>query len=65
MNASREHRRRHKYRLCMIDEVHDQIGKAIPCEDTKVRPSRKKYLFKLFKYKRRAKGVWGSVDHNK
>lgn len=57
MTTYREHRRRNKYRLCMIDEIHDQLGRATPFEDAKIRASRKKYLLKLFKYKRRAQGI--------
>ncbi|NWL48395.1 hypothetical protein DM819_21635 [Pseudomonas hunanensis] len=57
MNAFREYRRRQKYRMCVIDEIHDQLGRATPFDEAKVRPSRKRYLLKLFKYKRRAQGI--------
>lgn len=57
MNASREYRRRNKYRLCLNDELFDQFSRAEPFEGARVRPARKKYLFKLLKYKRRAKGM--------
>ncbi|WPE28621.1 hypothetical protein PshuTeo1_43780 [Pseudomonas hunanensis] len=57
MNAYREYRRRHKYRLCMIDEIHDQLGRATPFDGAKIRSPRKRYLLKLFKYKRRAQGI--------
>ena len=56
MNALREYQRRNKYRLCLIDELHDQLSLAEPFEGARVRASRKKHLLKLFKYKRRAKG---------
>lgn len=57
MNAFHEYRRRNRYRLCMIDEIHDQLGRATPFDGARIRASRKKYLLKLFKYKRRASGI--------
>ncbi len=57
MNSFHEYRRLNKYRLCMIDEIHDQLGRATPFDGARIRDSRKKYLLKLFKYKRRANGI--------
>ncbi|GLO14732.1 hypothetical protein PPUJ20028_33150 [Pseudomonas putida] len=57
MNAFHEYRRRHKYLLCLIDELHGQLSLAEPVEGARVRPARKMYLIKLFKYKRRGKGI--------
>jgi len=57
MNAFHEYRRRNKYLLALIDEMHYQLAQAEPFEEARVRPARKKRLFKLFKYKRRAKGI--------
>lgn len=54
MITYREYRRRSKYRLCMIDEISDQLASAEPFEGAKLRPARQKYLLKLFRYKRRA-----------
>ncbi|MFJ2549522.1 hypothetical protein ACIOVF_24090 [Pseudomonas sp. NPDC087612] len=57
MNAFREYRRRNKYRLCLIDELYFQLNLAEPFEGARVRAARMRHLLKLFKYKRRAKGI--------
>ncbi|WP_175649467.1 hypothetical protein [Pseudomonas sp. Marseille-P9899] len=57
MSAFREYRRRNEYRLSLIDELHYQLCKAEPFEGAKIRVVRNKYLLKLFRYKRRAKGA--------
>ncbi|WMN19257.1 hypothetical protein QL104_07570 [Pseudomonas piscis] len=57
MNAFNEYRCRNKYLLALIDELHYQLALAEPFEGARVRATRKKHLFKLFKYKRRAKGI--------
>jgi hypothetical protein len=47
--------------MALIDEMHWQLVQAEPIEGARVRAARKKHLFKLFKYKRRAKGI--SLSH--
>lgn len=56
MNAFREYRRRNKYLLSLIDEMRI-IDRAEPFEGARIRSARKKHLLKLFKYKRRARGI--------
>lgn len=42
----------------MADEIHYQVCLATPFEGAKIRSARKKYLYKLLRYNRRAKGGW-------
>ncbi len=57
MNDFRDYRRRNKYRLCLNDELHDQLSLAEPFEGARIRPARKRHLLKLLRYKRQAKGI--------
>lgn len=62
MNALRDYYRRNVYLSNLIDEMHYQLNLAEPFEGARVRGARKRHLLKLFKYKRRAKGI--SLSHS-
>ncbi len=62
MDALHKYRRRNKDLQCLIDELHYRLHLAEPFEGARVRAVRKRHFLKLFKYKRRAKGV--SLSHS-